>query len=156
MLECDGTGWQIVGGYQNVNQVGYFSVYRNTNQTVTTNVNGKVQFDAEERDDQAWFDSTTNYRYQPLIPGYYELRTTVDNLNSAINRIELWKNGALERGLNVAGYAGALADLYAHGSAIVQANGTTDYFEIYCNPGSVALTGGRTKTWLVGHYLGNW
>ena len=61
----DATGTMMLNGPT-------FSVYRNTTeQSVTSNVATKIQFNAEEFDTANCFDSTTNYRFTPNVAGYY-------------------------------------------------------------------------------------
>ena len=41
------------------------AVSRATDQTVTKNAITKFQFNVEDADPEGWFDSSTNYRFQP-------------------------------------------------------------------------------------------
>ena len=54
-----------------------FSANRATsNQTVTSAALTKVQLNAETFDTDNAFDSTTNYRFQPTVAGYYPVSYT--------------------------------------------------------------------------------
>ncbi len=111
-----------------------FSVYRATsNQNVTSATLTKVQLNAEEYDLGSCFDSTTNYRFTPNVPGYYQFSWCVrcDSATSSIVDAAsiLYKNGA---GIKTPEYVGpAVASIGIAASALVYMNGTADYAEIY-------------------------
>lgn len=111
-----------------------FSVYRATsNQNVTSATLTKVQLNAEEYDLGSCFDSTTNYRFTPNVPGYYQFSWCVrcDSATSSIVDAAaiLYKNGAA---IKTPEYVGpAVASIGVAASALVYMNGTTDYAEIY-------------------------
>lgn len=111
-----------------------FSAYRATsNQAVTTGTLTKVQLNAEEYDLGGCFDSSTNYRFTPNVPGYYQLNWCVrcDSATTSITDAAavLYKNGA---SIKSPEYVGAAASsIGVTGSALVYMNGTTDYVEIY-------------------------
>ena len=108
-----------------------FSVHRNgTSQNSITGFD-KIEFTTEEFDTNDDFDSTTNYRFTPTVAGKYLLSATIywasivagDNIH-----IYLYKNGTFIK----------RAITYCHDTidsmtvtAVVDANGTSDYFEIY-------------------------
>lgn len=109
------------------------NAYRNgAAQALANNTFVKIQFDTEETDTAGWFDNATNYRFQPLLPGNYTISWAVNFAAAAagIAFTTLYKNGTRHRdgssiSLNSAnGVASA-------GSVTVQANGTTDYFEVF-------------------------
>jgi hypothetical protein len=136
-LYGDGTGSLTVqqngvtlGTYGNIPA---FSVYTTDGTSYFSNAtNVKVRFNAKTFDTNNNFDSTTNYRFTPTIAGYYLLSVkVVTNSGGAGGQqiTQVWKNGSslleteqLYIGQNATGTAG---------SALVYANGTTDYFEIY-------------------------
>lgn len=111
-----------------------FSAYQGTTQTgVSAGTWTKVAFNSERFDTNSNYDNTT-YRFQPTVAGYYLLSAAVCNqTNNSTNGItmQLYKNGSSFQQL---GAAVGNANNYAHvsGSIVVQANGSTDYFEIYC------------------------
>lgn len=118
-----------------------FSAYRNTNQAVAANTTTKVQLPNEDFDTANCFDSTTNYRFTPTVPGYYQINFGI-YANSSANSItlifaELYKNGV---GLPISlGSAGSYTytpsypyyDGKAGGSVLLYMNGSTDYVELY-------------------------
>jgi hypothetical protein len=112
-----------------------FSVHRNgTNQSITSNTWTKVEFTTEEFDTNSDFDSTTNYRFTPTVAGKYLLSAFVKwatQNNLADCRTALYKNGVLyKQAYAVPGNASVARDTIGL-SAVVDANGSTDYFEVY-------------------------
>lgn len=106
-----------------------FSAYANATQTVSNATSTKVSLNAERWDTANAFDSTTNYRFQPTVAGYYQfngvLRTTYSTV--AVVYAELWKNGAVY----VRGSENNTATTQVTVSEIIFLNGSTDYVEMY-------------------------
>ena len=98
-------------------------------QTFASSTSTKVQFNSKIFDTNNYFDATTNYRFTPLISGYYQINATI-SLASAIGVIsaQLYKNGSAYSSpqfpLNSGYTSGSVSD-------IVFLNGSTDYLEIY-------------------------
>jgi hypothetical protein len=94
-----------------------------------------IDFTTEEFDEEGWFDLTTN-RYTPLIPGKYMLMggNGPDSGSAATtgkrHETILYKNGSAHRLFNNQQMGGGNSST-ACGGAIVDANGSTDYFELY-------------------------
>lgn len=109
-------------------------VKRSTDQTVTANTVTKVQFDSEIYDSNNWFDSSTNYRFQPNVAGNYLCHANIaissfhyDNLNIAIL---FYKNGS--EFLGTSGSAGYYpTEFFMNYSGIINLNGSSDYVEVY-------------------------
>ena len=114
-----------------------FSAYRSSNQAITGGVTTKVAFDTEEWDTNSNYDNATNYRFTPTVEGYYQISSFVFSAYSATTAeilTALYKNGSEQRKLQqipASGYSRGCG-----GSALVYANGSTDYFEIYHYSGS--------------------
>lgn len=115
-----------------------FAAYQTTLQAIANATFTKVQFQTEEYDTASAFDSTTNYRFTPLVSGYYQV-----NARTAINAAPLghvsfiYKNGvSYKRGSN-----GTLVG--ATVSSLVFLN-TTDYIEIYVYQASGASQNTQT------------
>jgi hypothetical protein len=142
--------------------VGGFRAYRNAAQSRTT---GQiVNFDTEVYDYSGWLDVTTNVgRFTPLIAGIYRFSWRV-SVNGATElaadnyfRANLFKNGAINAYGQIAYQRGTAASVGSVGSVNVEANGSTDYFEISVdhNKGSAAaLDPQSTTTWFCGEYVG--
>lgn len=104
-----------------------FSAYQSASQTIATNTSTKILFQTENFDTNNNFASST---FTPTVAGYYQFNWRVGC--NAGSGTEIWtslyKNGAnTVYGLDANG-----GSIYGSGgSAILYANGTTDYFEIY-------------------------
>jgi hypothetical protein len=108
-----------------------FTAYRATsNQTLTSAVATKIAFNAEDFDTNNNFDSTTNYRFTPTTAGYYLLSSSI-TFGGTLTRVQLklYKNGsAVYRFIDTNGSDNT--GIY-NGTALVNANGSSDYFEMY-------------------------
>ena len=127
---CNSTAWVSAGPSTTV--VPSFYAYRATSdQALSAATYTKIQFNAETVDTNNNFDPTTNYRFTPTIPGKYLLTAQVlyVSLGSTDTfAVQIRKNGVL---LNVAQNQAPAASQTSQITSIVDANGTTDYFEIY-------------------------
>ena len=116
------------------------AVHLSADVSLTRNVRTKVEFDVEDYDPEGWFDSTTNYRFQPDVSGAYFIDacllhgngTGADNIAMYIykNGSEVYSNQVFQ----VSGTIGAM-----HSSGILSLNGSSDYVEIYTLGTSSAL-----------------
>jgi hypothetical protein len=129
-----------------------FSAYKSSSTNQTDGVLTKVVFDTELWDTASCYDTSLG-RFTPNVAGYYQLNSSVDSINSGVGpqsfaAIAIHKNGTsykygvytLTRTPNVTV------------SAVVYANGTTDYFEIYYveTGGQGAYGGPSIWTWFDG------
>ena len=129
----DNTGDILTTSSTTTSKVPAFFLEIGSNQTVTSAVFTKIQFDVGTGAgfDTANYWDSTNHRYTPQIAGYYQIQAKVRMTYSTMTQhnIQVYKNGsslhqiALLRGQTSASEAG--------GSVIVQLNGSTDYVEIY-------------------------
>lgn len=111
---------------------GAFSANRGTALSLTSPA--VVPFDTETYDPSGWFDVTTNIgRFTPLLAGYYRLSWMVGAVTPVAPAwvlATLNKNGSIhKRALLAVDPSGALG-AFSGGSSGVQANGTTDFFEV--------------------------
>jgi len=109
-----------------------FSVYLSSNQTITANTFTKVALNAELFDTASAFDSTTNYRFQPAVAGYYMFSFAISGFSSTAPTRQIaaiYKNGSI--------YAYGSDDVISSGistgpgTALISLNGSTDYVELY-------------------------
>ena len=135
-----------------------FSASLGSPQTVTSATTTKVAFNTESFDIGNCFDSTTNRRFTPTVPGIYNVSWLVTfkstaSMNASTYLPMLYKNGALFAGSNYANCASTIAAL--GGQALVYMNGTTDYLEVFgVVSGSGTLTfGGATGETLFSAFL---
>ena len=123
-----------------------FHAFLSANQTITSGSMTKAQFDSELLDTDNCYDNSTNYRFTPNVAGKYFMYAQVaPNVGGGSEfqyaYFNIRKNGTdIARG-NVdfrngtGGYANTLIV-----NTIVDANGSTDYFEVYGEVGD-AVTG---------------
>ena len=91
----------------------------------------KVPLNSENFDTNNNFDSTTNYRFTPTVAGYYQLNVHgVVTGNPSECYVALYKNGG-DVAQNV--FIGTINQWAGMVSDIWDANGSTDYFEMYVN-----------------------
>ena len=111
-----------------------FSAASNS-QTISTTTITKAVLVNEYFDTNNNFDNATNYRFQPTVPGYYQINITVQSAAAAVSGGVvlglIYKNGA-QYGVNMIEYLDSNATaLGASAGALIQMNGSTDYVELY-------------------------
>ena len=117
----------------------YVSVYRNGDQTLTSNTWTKIQFNVENVDSGGAFDTSTNYRFTPQTSGYYFVSLNGGCGNTSDNSIDSFKLKIYKNGSEITGtqtrrdwdVTGINFNDALHTSVIVQLNGSTDYIEGY-------------------------
>ncbi len=108
------------------------------NQSISTATNTKVQFNTLGNGKTAWFDNTTNYRFQPLIAGKYKIRGIITfyfstSFGSVSNASAIiYKNGSAvctnnQQPTYITGYPYVTIT----SDQIIAFNGSTDYVEIW-------------------------
>lgn len=116
-----------------------FRVKRSTTQDVTSGVVTKIQLNSEIFDTGGYFDSTTNYRYTPLIAGKYifNLYFNVGITAAGSANGYIYKNGVEDAKQFV--YFPSATPVFGTVTSIINMNGSTDYIEFYIfiNPGTV-------------------
>jgi hypothetical protein len=141
---------------------GSFSAYRTAALALTTA--SVVPFDTEEWDVSGWHDTVTNIgRFTPLVAGVYRLSWMV-HASGALTVNNWWKaslrkNGVLAKPGNVAWQVTTAALINSGGTADVQANGTTDFFDVIIehNQGAGVAAGispAATTTYFQGELVG--
>lgn len=108
-----------------------FSAYLSgSNQSISAGTFTKVTLNAKEFDTANAFDSTTNYRFQPLVAGYYQVSgATTNNQTTGGSLSSIYKNGSeFKRCSFVANTASGFT---APVSALIYLNGSTDYIELW-------------------------
>lgn len=135
-----------------------FSAYSNANQSISSITFTKISLQVEEFDTANAFDSTTNYRFTPLVAGYYQInggiQFTATICRSGIALI--YKNGsAYKQGTYMPQATTTDATVQSPTvSSIVYLNGSTDYVELYgwsqSLSGAITTTSGSTTVWFNG------
>lgn len=138
------TGIQVVGKESNPYK---FSVYRNTDQTVTASTEIKVQLNAENFDTNSNFDSSTNYRYTAPVNGFYFFSGHATNNGNGDFYVVLYKNGsAFRNGTRTTIATGLTAGVVTE---LIQLS-ATDYIELFVYSGNTTIVGGAGSTYLSG------
>lgn len=134
-----------VAGNQAVNGPA-FRAYVDTAQTITSGTQQKVTFGTEN------FDTNSNFatsRFTPTVAGYYQFNSVVrfdGTSGTGECMIVLYKNGAeYARGTNKSGTEQGANFWSMEISEIANANGSTDFFEVY-----VQQTSGASRTTTAG------
>ena len=157
ILTVDGSG-NITPSNDLYPKVPAFKASNTTDQAVSNAVWTKIAFQSEEFDTHNFFDSTTNYRFQPTITGYYHFNCLLRIEGSVSDSyIALYKNGSLNEYV-VSGKQGtAIGTNFLKGSCLVYLNGSTDYVEFYGNLAGTSLNFGyfdtTSKCVLAGHLV---
>jgi len=101
-------------------------------QTIANNSWTKVTFVTEEWDDSGYYDAA-NSKFLPLIKGKYSLKASVLYDSTTTDKeyeLSVYKNGTIYKAKTIHSAVGT-SNITPSISAIVDANGTTDYFEIF-------------------------
>ena len=129
----------------------YVSVYRSSDQTISSDTWTKIQFNTEVVDSAGAFDNSTNYRFTPQTSGYYFVSLncgsgwtgdgTIANAKAGI-----YKNGSIVTGSTATRDHDPGNDLnyndIVNTSFVVQCNGSSDYIEGY---GYLSVTSGTPR-----------
>ena len=120
-----------------------FSAYRSTTQSASAGTYTKIQLNVKNFDTASAYDSSTNYRFTPLVAGYYLITGAVESVAGAATVIAtLYKNGSeYLRGSRV---DAANVALNSNFSTVVYMNGSTDFLELY---GFTSATLGFAASW---------
>jgi hypothetical protein len=113
-----------------------FEAYLSSNQSVSDNVETKVQFDTEVFDTNNAYDNSTNYRFTPTVAGKYFIYSSILN-NSAANSniVDAYSPIIKKNGVTVFEAENIMQTNYhrqaaTYGMAILDLN-DTDYVEIF-------------------------
>ena len=110
-----------------------FSAYQSSAQSISNGTLTKIQFQTEEWDTTSAFDNATNYRYTPLVAGYYQVNGNAvvpQAINNTGLSVAIYKNGSASR-WGCSGASNTSLFGRANVSALVYLTGSTDYIELY-------------------------
>jgi hypothetical protein len=98
---------------------------------VASGVPTKITFQSKEYDTGGYFDSTSNFRYQPLVGGFYQVEVSMQPAPSGTGLVgvSIFKNAAAHKAGGK--YANNAAGVIVKAGAIVQMNGSTDFIEAF-------------------------
>jgi hypothetical protein len=134
-----------------------FSAYRNATQSISSTTFTKVALDTETFDTDAAFDSTTNYRFQPLVAGYYQINASVNSAPSVSpSRLIpfIYKNGTVYAQGNDCNSIPGSGGQSTVGT-VLYLNGSTDYVELWAFiiAATAAVGGGSPYTFMSGTFV---
>ena len=115
----------------------YFRVNLAASMSNSHNTFTKMTYTMVRSDVGGYFDNTTNYRYQPLIAGYYQFNAAQMDL-SGIDvydyELRFYMNGVIHSTSRLRRTGVTNGDSYAsviNVNDVIHMNGTTDYIEVY-------------------------
>ena len=126
-----------------------FSAYNSASQTIPTTSQTKLVFNTKDFDVTNAFDATTNYRFTPLVAGYYQVTgALVISPVNTLSTLYLYKNGSAFKKSSNPSNPGTNYCAIAI-SAIVYLNGSTDYIELFIDAGGLSgySTNASGSTW---------
>ena len=108
-----------------------FAVYNSAYASIANATYTKLAFNTELFDTANAFDSTTNYRFQPTVAGYYQINATITAGTSATGALytAIFKNGSIYTQGNVIPLNASI-NINPVINQLMYLNGT-DYIEIY-------------------------
>jgi hypothetical protein len=111
-----------------------FSAIKTSNQSITGSTWTKITFDSEQFDTASCYSSS---RFTPNVAGYYVINCnifiTTPSTSSYIQHA-IYKNGSLFS-LITETQVTTVSYVSVPGSVLIYLNGSTDYIEIYMQPG---------------------
>lgn len=121
-----------------------------TNQAVTSATLTKVQLPNKLFDTSNAFDSSTNYRFQPTVAGYYQINAVVRPVGNAGTMVicyaELYKNGISHVRGNEFTYTSNNSLQQVSVSGLVYLNGSSDYLELFARVDGTNVSFSNTPT----------
>lgn len=112
-----------------------FTAWLSVAQSLATGVATKLIFQTKEVDTNNFYDTTTG-KFQPLVPGWYQVSGGFQHAGTATLALAyVYKNGSLARVIARADSTGGVA-----GSTLIYLNGSTDYVEFWAQQNGTATT----------------
>jgi hypothetical protein len=138
-----------------------FYAYRSGNQSLSDATTTRVNFNAEIYDTANAFDSAGNHRFVPQTAGKYHLLAYFfvggSSANTEEAQIYIYKNGSSTFFYEIDNRSGTNGyNTSQFISAIVEANGSSDYFEVYARvkgAGTKNLVSGANQCWFQGYKI---
>lgn len=114
-----------------------FSVYQSVAQSLPNGTMTKCQLQSKEFDTNNAFDSTTNFRFQPTVAGYYQVNGGFQvGATVTLLAVSVFKNGVTHKQLQLG--PSNVSSISAYGCCLVYLNGSTDYVELWIQQNSTA------------------
>jgi hypothetical protein len=132
-----------------------FYVYTSASQSLSSGTATKIQFNTKATvgfDTNSYFDLATNYRFTPLVAGYYQINLNTQMLATAPTLFQLfiYKNGSsFAYQTNATPSNGNTMSV----SQLIYFNGSTDYIEAYAKitaASGISVVSDQTATYFSG------
>jgi hypothetical protein len=159
ILDANVTLAKLASGVLPTNTPAFFA-YLNADQTgIGDATSAKIQVNTEIYDTDNCYDNSTNYRFTPTVAGKYlfHAQATISSeadSNGVIFDLYVYKNGSITSQSTTNASNNYLRETTQNLNVIFDANGTTDYFEMYAygntnNSGTWTAKGfsGRYRTY---------
>ena len=139
-----------------------FYAYLSPSQSVSDNVDTKVQANTELLDTDNCYDNTTNYRFTPNVAGKYLVFGNVageSNTTNSINSMQtaIYLNGSQFTNPNMTSN-GTATRFQQTSMVVVDMNGSSDYVELFgkvnINSGTAEFNVGSKQTFFCAYRLG--
>ena len=154
VLRYNGTSFIIIDKRANTPA---FHITLSANQNIGNATITKIQVNTEVLDTHNYFDNTTNYRFTPLIAGWYFIAWGGQFVDAGVSAqgcsVYLYKNGVVVKAARSSYFSGGNEIINAN--HIVYMNGSTDYLEFYADIGGVSANTivGNNDTYFMGFKL---
>lgn len=137
-LQYDATmdKWVLFNPASGVGKQSVTAVRTTTVQAFPTGAWTKVAYNGKDFDPFGIFDAVTNFRLQPTVPGKYLISAAVCSTSVSASTpgtgllVAIFKNGVMSKQVGPTRY-GTNANQGIEISTVLDANGSTDYFEVY-------------------------
>jgi hypothetical protein len=136
--------------------VSAINVSRSTNQRLSANTYTKFGFNTEVYDTKNEYDNSTNYRFTPVVAGYYLITSQLTADGTLTNMgVYVYKNGTRFYD----GNNNHSSSYYnsTNVSVALYLNGSTDYIEIYAQSsagGSIQGGAAPNVSWFTSNFIG--
>jgi len=142
-----------------IREMPVFSVQRTIDQSITTNTYNKINYNVVNFDSNGYW-STSDYRYTPLIPGYYvfNMQGLVAGSSSVPTQMiaSFYKNGSLIRtGNRIVLPSAPSSSSAVVANSLLYMNGSTDYIEgwIIAVAGTPYVFGSEVNNYFEGYLV---
>lgn len=152
--------WRAVSGWHGatgtpLGEIAFSANKGGSNQSISATTDTKVTFTTEDWDTAGFYDAA-NSKFQPTVPGRYQISVGLwfsSVTDQQVCAVKIFKSGSEWRRVwaDASGTGGVSATI----SAVVNMNGTTDYIEVYAySNGATTVNGIAYSTWFTGAKIG--
>ena len=118
-----------------------FEAFLSVSQSIPNDTVTKCNIDTEVFDTDSCYDNSVNYRFTPNVAGKYFIygQVYVENLSSDTLQIRIYKNGNILT-IGAINTGSLTASNMLNVTTMDTANGSSDYYELYCYQDSGSST----------------